>query len=137
MNGWQERLEIVIQEQVGPTARHIDKAGVFPQLSVQRLGTAGILGLASSVDVGGGGAGLRGVAGAVEAIAKECGSTAMVLTMHYAATVVIEAHGPEDVRRAIAGGRHLTTLAFSERGSRESLFGHRYRQRRLKATALS
>ena len=38
--------------------------------------------------------------------------------MHYAAVSVIEPHGPEDVRREIAAGRHLSTLAFSERGSR-------------------
>jgi alkylation response protein AidB-like acyl-CoA dehydrogenase len=38
--------------------------------------------------------------------------------MHWSATAVIEAHGPEDVRRQIAAGRHLTTLAFSEAGSR-------------------
>jgi alkylation response protein AidB-like acyl-CoA dehydrogenase len=31
---------------------------------------------------------------------------------------LLESHGPRDVREAIARGRHLTTLAFSERGSR-------------------
>ena len=42
----------------------------------------------------------------------------MVLTMHYCGAAVLEAHGPKDVR---AGGRvraHLSTLAFSEAGSR-------------------
>src|SRR5439155_3648506 len=43
---------------------------------------------------------------------------AVVVLMHYAATAAVERHGPADVRRAIAGGRHLTTLAFSESGSR-------------------
>jgi len=38
--------------------------------------------------------------------------------MHYAGTVVIEAHGPVAVREAIARGEHVTTLAFSEKGSR-------------------
>ena len=38
--------------------------------------------------------------------------------MHYSAVAVIEAHGPDDVRRAIAAGEHLSTLAFSETGSR-------------------
>src|SRR5919202_5202466 len=42
----------------------------------------------------------------------------MVICMHFAGTAVIEAHGPRDVREAIAAGRHLTTLAFSEQGSR-------------------
>ncbi|MDQ6799116.1 MAG: acyl-CoA dehydrogenase, partial [Actinomycetota bacterium] len=47
-----------------------------------------------------------------------CASTAMVVMMHYAATAVIEAHGPVEVRQAIPAGRYLATLAFSEFGSR-------------------
>jgi alkylation response protein AidB-like acyl-CoA dehydrogenase len=54
----------------------------------------------------------------VERLARVCGSTAMVVCMHYAATAVIEKHGPREVRTAIAAGTHLTTLAFSEFGSR-------------------
>jgi alkylation response protein AidB-like acyl-CoA dehydrogenase len=46
----------------------------------------------------------------------------MIVCMHYAATVVIEQHGPEDVRRAIAAGTHLSTLAFSEPGSRSQFW---------------
>jgi alkylation response protein AidB-like acyl-CoA dehydrogenase len=42
----------------------------------------------------------------------------MVMLMHYSATPVIEAHGADDVRRAIAANGHLSTLAFSETGSR-------------------
>jgi alkylation response protein AidB-like acyl-CoA dehydrogenase len=38
--------------------------------------------------------------------------------MHYAATALLEAVGPREVRQAIADGKHLTTLAFSEAGSR-------------------
>jgi alkylation response protein AidB-like acyl-CoA dehydrogenase len=42
----------------------------------------------------------------------------MVLTMHYAGASVVEAHGPRAIREAIARGEHLSTLAFSEAGSR-------------------
>jgi alkylation response protein AidB-like acyl-CoA dehydrogenase len=42
----------------------------------------------------------------------------MVLLMHYAAVAVLEANGDEAVRRAIATDQHLSTLAFSEAGSR-------------------
>jgi len=38
--------------------------------------------------------------------------------MHYAGTAVIEKYGPEAVRRDIAAGKHMSTLAFSEAGSR-------------------
>jgi alkylation response protein AidB-like acyl-CoA dehydrogenase len=42
----------------------------------------------------------------------------MVVMMHYCAVPTVEAHGPLDVRQAIARGEHLTTLALSEAGSR-------------------
>jgi len=38
--------------------------------------------------------------------------------MHYSATAVLEQHGPDPTRRAVASGGHITTLAFSEVGSR-------------------
>jgi alkylation response protein AidB-like acyl-CoA dehydrogenase len=58
----------------------------------------------------------------VERLAGACASTAMVTVMHYCATAVLEAHGPEHVRRDVAAGRHLTTLAFSEVGSRSQFW---------------
>ena len=82
------------------------------------MGEQGLLGLLSSTDVGGMGLGLAEAALVVRRLAASCGSTAMVVCMHYSATAVIEAHGPMDVRTAIAAGRHLVTLAFSESGSR-------------------
>jgi alkylation response protein AidB-like acyl-CoA dehydrogenase len=42
----------------------------------------------------------------------------MVVCMHYCGTAVLEAFGPQEVRRAAASGAHLSTLAFSEVGSR-------------------
>ena len=57
-----------------------------------------------------------------ERIARECASTAMIVKMHYAATAVLEAHGPVDVRKQIAAGKHLSTLAFSEVGSRSQFW---------------
>jgi alkylation response protein AidB-like acyl-CoA dehydrogenase len=74
--------------------------------------------MCSAEEVGGGGLGLRQAALVVERLASVCGSTAMVVLMHYAATAAVESAGPEGLRRSIAGGRHLTTLAFSESGSR-------------------
>lgn len=111
-------LAPVIDDVIGPQAAIVDREGAFPRAGVDALAAAGLLGLASSPDVGGGGHGMRVVAGVIERLAAECGSTAMVVLMHYAATAVIEAHGPRDVRAAIATGDHLSTLAFSEYGSR-------------------
>src|SRR5258708_1692489 len=47
-----------------------------------------------------------------------CNGSVMVLCMHYCGTAVLETHGSEAVRRAAASGEHLSTLAFSEAGSR-------------------
>jgi len=113
-----DALERVISDVVAPAATSIDEEGAFPSAAVKALGEAGILGLTAGADVGGGGGGLRDAAEVVLRLSAICGSTAMVVLMHYAATAVIEAHGPQDVRQAIAEGRHLSTLAFSETGSR-------------------
>jgi isovaleryl-CoA dehydrogenase len=113
-----DALERVITDVVAPAATTIDEEGTFPSAAIKALGEAGILGLSASRDVGGGGGSMRDAAEVVLRLAATCGSTAMVVLMHYAATAAIEAHGPEDVRPAIGEGRHLTTLAFSESGSR-------------------
>lgn len=111
-------LNSVIDDVVSPNAAETDQAGEFPRAAVEALGKAGILGLTSSSDVGGGGQSLADAAKVIEQLAGTCGSTAMVVLMHYAATAILEAHGNDETRRAIAAGGHLSTLAFSEAGSR-------------------
>jgi len=74
--------------------------------------------LISATEVGGLGQGHRAAALVIERLARECASTAMVTCMHYAGTAVIEKYGPRETRAAIAAGKHFTTLAFSEAGSR-------------------
>jgi alkylation response protein AidB-like acyl-CoA dehydrogenase len=111
-------LNDVVEGVIGPSATEIDKTGTFPRAGVDALARAGILGLLSASDVGGAGLTLRAAADVIERLASSCGSTAMVVLMHYAAIPVIEAHGPRELREAIAAGRNLSTLAFSEAGSR-------------------
>jgi alkylation response protein AidB-like acyl-CoA dehydrogenase len=113
-----DALERIIAEVVAPAAAEIDQSGAFPRAAIDALGAAGLLGLISAPEVGGQGQAHRAATLVVERLARECASTAMVVCMHYAGTAVIEAHGQREVREAIAAGRHLTTLAFSEAGSR-------------------
>jgi isovaleryl-CoA dehydrogenase len=117
-----ETLDEVIRTVVDPAAADVDRNGVFPRAAVTALGERGVLGLLSSIEVGGGGGSLADAAGVVRRLANSCASTAMVVCMHYSATAAIEAHGSLDVRRAIAAGRHLSTLAFSETGSRSQFW---------------
>jgi alkylation response protein AidB-like acyl-CoA dehydrogenase len=111
-------LDRIIRESVAPAAEEIDRTGAFPRDALNALGKAGLLGLVSSSEVGGLGESHRAATLVVERIATACASTAMVVCMHYAGTAVIEAHGSQVVREAIARGEHITTLAFSEQGSR-------------------
>jgi alkylation response protein AidB-like acyl-CoA dehydrogenase len=99
-------------------ALEVDEQARFPAETVEAARAAGLLGLMASAEVGGAGGSMRAAAEVVERIARECGSSAMVLTMHYAGAAVIEAFGPRAVREAVARGEHLSTLAFSETGSR-------------------
>ncbi len=115
-------LEGVITSVIEPCASDVDANGTFPREGIDALGKSGLLGLISSPDVGGIGAAPSTAAGAIERIAQACGSTAMVVTMHYCATAAIEAHGDRATREAIARGNHLSTLAFSERGSRSQFW---------------
>ncbi|MEU8206472.1 acyl-CoA dehydrogenase family protein [Streptosporangium sp. NPDC049046] len=111
-------LDSAIESTIAPQAAETDRSGTFPRAGIDALGKAGMLGLISAEDVGGRGADMAAAAQVIERIAGVCGSTAMVLLMHYSATALIEAHGDRATREAIAGNRHLTTLAFSEAGSR-------------------
>ena len=113
---YQQRIE-PIAAAIGNAAAETDQ-GVFPARNLRVLGDAGYLGLVSSTEVGGHGLGMDAAVWVVQRIARECASTAMIVTMHYAAVAVLEAHGPLDIRKAIAAGKHLSTLAFSELGSR-------------------
>lgn len=113
-----DTLDRIIKDVIAPAAAETDQSGAFPRAAIDALGQAGLLGLVSAGEVGGLGEAHRAASVAVERIASACASTAMVVCMHYTATAIIEAHGPKAVREAIARGEHLTTLAFSEAGSR-------------------
>lgn len=113
-----ERLDKVIGQVIAPSAREVDEQASYPRAALDALGQAGLLGLISSTEVGGLGLGHRAAALTVEKIGEHCTSTAMILCMHYCAAAVIEAFGDETTRRELAAGRHISTLAFSETGSR-------------------
>ena len=112
------KLDSIIRDIIEPAAISVDHNGAFPRPAIQALGEAGLLGLTSAADMGGMGLALAEAVQVVERIARACPSTAMVATMHYCATAVIEKFGPETLRREVAAGRHLSTLAWSEAGSR-------------------
>jgi isovaleryl-CoA dehydrogenase len=108
----------VVASVIAPAAAEVDRSGAFPVAGIEALARAGALGLLSAAELGGAGGNLRSAAETIEQLAGACGSTAMVVLMHCAGVSAIEAHGPGAVRESIGAGQHLTTLAFSEAGSR-------------------
>ncbi len=99
-------------------APRVDAEGVFPNETLRELRERGFLGLVSAAEMGGGGGGLASAVEVVGRLGQECGSSAMVLCMHYCAVAVLEAHADPKTRQSVAAGEVLGTLAFSERGSR-------------------
>ncbi|QIL81040.1 acyl-CoA/acyl-ACP dehydrogenase [Diaphorobacter sp. HDW4A] len=115
-------LEPIARDVIAPAAAQTDNEALYPRKALDVLADAGLLGLISAKEVGGMGCGLREAVQVIERIAQDCPCTAMVLTMHYCGVALIEPFAAEGVRRAIAEGRHLTTLAVSESGSRSHIW---------------
>jgi alkylation response protein AidB-like acyl-CoA dehydrogenase len=107
-----------------PSAGQNDKAGRFSTEAIESLGASGLLGLMLPVDLGGSGLGPRTFAAVVATLAEADASVAMVYLMHILGTATILAARPgaaeavTPILREIGAGRHLSTLAFSEAGSR-------------------
>ena len=113
-----DALAHVIEDVVAPGAANVDASGEFPRKQVDALAQAGLLALTVPAESGGGGGGLREAAYVIRELGAVCGSTAMIVTMHYAATAALTAAGDTETLAAIAAGRHQSTLAFTETGSR-------------------
>ena len=115
---YQDALARVIDEVVAPGAAEVDAAAAFPRRQIEALAGAGLLALTVPAEFSGGGEGLRAASHVVGELGAVCGSTAMVVTMHYSATAALTAGGVKETLAEIGAGPHLSTLAFSEFGSR-------------------
>jgi alkylation response protein AidB-like acyl-CoA dehydrogenase len=109
---------------LAPSAGQNDKAGRFSTEAVVSLGESGLLGLMLPSDVGGLGLGPRTLAAVIATLAEADASVAMVYLMHILGTTAIAAarasatQAVAPILQRISAGRHLSTLAFSEAGSR-------------------
>jgi alkylation response protein AidB-like acyl-CoA dehydrogenase len=109
---------------LAPAAGQNDKAGRFSREAVGALGEAGLLGLMLPGDFGGSGLGPGTFAAVIAALAEADASVAMVYLMHALGAAAIATARPSaaqavtPVLKEIGAGRHLSTLAFSEAGSR-------------------
>jgi alkylation response protein AidB-like acyl-CoA dehydrogenase len=109
---------------LAPSARQNDRAGRFSSEAVASLGESGLLGLMLPVNIGGSGLGPRTFVAVAATLAEADASVAMIYLMHILGASTISAARPSaaqavtPILREIGAGRHLSTLAFSEAGSR-------------------
>jgi len=113
-------------EAIAAEAGAVDAEGRFPRVAIGELARAGLLGVGLPQSLGGAGGGPLEFVEVVEQVAGACASTGMVYVMHVVGAQTLlagageeGATGPQrEALEAMAAGRHLTTLAYSERGSR-------------------
>jgi alkylation response protein AidB-like acyl-CoA dehydrogenase len=119
---------------LAPAARQNDKEGRFSTEAVEALGQAGFLGLMLPAEFGGSALGPRSFAAVTATLAEADASVAMVYLMHICAAAGIAAARPSanvaPTLKEIAAGRALSTLAFSEAGSRSHFWTPVSRARR-------
>ncbi|HZS40913.1 MAG TPA: acyl-CoA dehydrogenase family protein [Polyangia bacterium] len=111
---------------LAPNAAKVDETASFPEAGVAALAAQGFFGLTVARPLGGVGLGPRAFAAVVEELAMGCSSTAMIYVMHVCATQAIASGeklaGRDHLLGQIAAGKHLTTLALSEKGSRSQFW---------------
>jgi len=121
---------------LAPSAAQNDKAAQFSTQAVASLGDSGLLGLMLPADVGGSGLGPRTFAAVIATLAEADASVAMVYLMHVLGATVMSAARPganqavTPILHEISVGRHLSTLAFSEAGSRSHFWAPTSRAQR-------
>src|SRR5437899_8721352 len=121
-NDWLARAETIAREVLARHAEEVDRRARWPAEGLAALAEAGFLGLTVPAESGGAGEGPRTFFAVMRALSGQCASTAMIYLMHVCASQVIAAAKAfplrESILRDMAAGRHLSTLAFSEKGSR-------------------
>ena len=123
---WRQAALTLAAEVLSRHAAEVDAQARFPSEAMAALARGGFYGLCLDTSFGGQGQGPETFAAVVEELARQCASTAMVYVMHVTAAKVIEGARTfakrAEVSQAIAAGEHLTTIAFSEQGSRSQFW---------------
>jgi hypothetical protein len=113
-----EMVQKLARDKVRPRAREIDETGEYPADIFAAFRDTGLLGLCLPVEHGGSGAGILGLALAVEEVAKYSSSCALMLLLTRLATGPIIIAGSEGQKErylpGIATGTRRASFALSE-----------------------
>ncbi len=107
-------------EVAGPAADDVDRKARFPSEAVEALRAAQLLSVLVPTELGGEGVRIGQVADAVGALARHCGSTAMVYAMHQMQVACLVRHGRSeflrDYQRGLVDRQLLLASATTEIG---------------------
>lgn len=114
------RVEEIAAERISPHAERVDAEAVWPAEGLRALQEEGLMALHVPRRFGGMEEGMLTLVLVCETIGRYCSSTALCYGMHSVGTAVMAAkatgYQEENYLRAIAEGRHITTLSLSEKG---------------------
>ncbi len=107
------------EKEIRPIAANIDQTGEFPRLTIAKMASLGLLGVAIPAEYGGAGLDTISLAIAVEEVARVCGSHALIMAAHNSlCTGNIFLAGSEAQKKRylpdLASGRKLGAWALTE-----------------------
>ena len=117
--------EQVADEAAGPAADAVDREGRFPAETAAALRRSGLLGALVPTRLGGPGAPVAELAGAVSALAARCGSSALVLAMHSIQVEMIVKHADPAAAQGLVGPLLAGELLLANANSEKGLGGER------------
>ena len=131
LSALQASVRRLAQDKVKPRARAIDKDGTYPQDLFDAFREAGLLGLCIPTDYGGSGAGILGLAVAIEEVAKYSNAAALMLLLTRLPTGPLLIAGTEAQKEkyliGIAEGTQRAAFGLSEPQAGSDVMGMRTR----------
>jgi alkylation response protein AidB-like acyl-CoA dehydrogenase len=125
----QNSVRRLAQDKVRPRARAVDKEGAYPQDLFEAFRDAGLLGLCIPTEYGGSGAGILGLAIAIEEVAKYSNAAALMLLLTRLPTGPLLIAGSEDQKATylpgIAEGTQRAAFGLSEPQAGSDVMGMR------------
>lgn len=127
LQGLQQSVRRLAQEKIKPRAREIDTTSEYPQDIFEEFKKADLLGLCIPEEYGGSGAGIMGLALAIEEVTKYSNVLGLMLLLTRLPTGPIMIAGTEDQKQrylpGIAHGTHRAAFCLSEPGAGSDVAG--------------